>query len=129
VKIGDKIVKGRKSSTTNLEFVTNSASGSPWPNGSGGPTSPIAGHARRGKAGPLSSQCRKEESWPAGPNRLLTGFQPKATREKEIIFYYSNIFINFNLIWIKFKFKLWMTFTHKIKYKSNHQYKIKYVVA
>jgi hypothetical protein len=40
MKIADKYAKGRKSSTVILEFVTNSTSGSPWLNGSGGPTRP-----------------------------------------------------------------------------------------
>jgi hypothetical protein len=32
-------------------------------------------------------------------------------------------------IWIQIKFKFQMTPIHKIKYKSTHQYKIKYVAA
>jgi hypothetical protein len=45
-----------------------------------------------------SGPVQKKESWPARPNQLLKGFRPKAAREEEIIFYFSNPFINFKLI-------------------------------
>jgi hypothetical protein len=57
------------------------------------------------------------------------GFGPNWLGKIEIFFLFSNLYIKCKSIWIQNKFKLWMTSTHKIKYKSTSQHKGKYASA